>query len=189
VQSQIVVSRYHDRTFITFRGPETRPTLMHFPADAEWFGIDLRLGTFLPHFPPRSLIDQRDATLPAATRHSFWLHGSAWSLPTFDNADVFVLRLEREGLLVRDRLVEAVQAGRAHEVSVRAIQYRFRHATGLTRSLVRQIERARTAASLLRAGAPILDVVEQAGYFDQPHLTRALRRFLGQTPAQIAPRR
>jgi hypothetical protein len=28
----------------------------------------------------------------------------------------------------------------------------------------------------------------QADYFDQPHLTRSLRRFIGQTPAQIVGR-
>jgi hypothetical protein len=27
--------------------------------------------------------------------------------------------------------------------------------------------------------------MEQAGYFDQPHLTRSLKYFIGQTPAQI----
>ncbi len=31
-----------------------------------------------------------------------------------------------------------------------------------------------------------MDAVELAGYADQAHLTRALRRFVGQTPAQIA---
>ncbi len=34
----------------------------------------------------------------------------------------------------------------------------------------------------------ILDTVERAGYFDQPHLTRSLKRFIGQTPAQIITR-
>ncbi|MCL4303751.1 MAG: hypothetical protein KJ077_49150 [Anaerolineae bacterium] len=29
------------------------------------------------------------------------------------------------------------------------------------------------------------DVVYQAGYADQPHLTRSLKHFVGQTPAQI----
>jgi AraC-like DNA-binding protein len=32
------------------------------------------------------------------------------------------------------------------------------------------------------------DVVYEAGYFDQPHLTRALKHFIGQTPAQIMDR-
>jgi AraC-like DNA-binding protein len=30
------------------------------------------------------------------------------------------------------------------------------------------------------------DVVYQAGYADQPHLTRSLKRFIGYTPAQLA---
>jgi hypothetical protein len=186
VHCQIVVTRHRDRTFLTIRGPETRPTVMHFPAGAAWFGIDLRLGAFLPDFPPRSLLDQRDATLPAATSQSFWLLGSAWPLPTFDTAEVFVRRLQRERLLVLDPLVDAVRAGQAPRASVRSVQYRFLRATGLTHRLVRQIERARAAAELLERGMPILDVVDRAGYFDQPHLTRSLTRFVGQTPAQIA---
>jgi methylphosphotriester-DNA--protein-cysteine methyltransferase len=38
---------------------------------------------------------------------------------------------------------------------------------------------------LLQQGVSILDTVDQAGYFDQPHLTRALKHLMGQTPAQI----
>jgi AraC-like DNA-binding protein len=38
---------------------------------------------------------------------------------------------------------------------------------------------------MLERGVPILDTVDQAGYADQPHLTRAMRRFWGYTPAQI----
>jgi hypothetical protein len=30
-----------------------------------------------------------------------------------------------------------------------------------------------------------LETLWQAGYADQPHLTRSLKRFVGQTPAQI----
>jgi AraC-like DNA-binding protein len=32
----------------------------------------------------------------------------------------------------------------------------------------------------------ILDAVHEAGYFDQAHLTRSLKRLIGQTPGQIA---
>ncbi len=38
----------------------------------------------------------------------------------------------------------------------------------------------------LQQGVPTLDTVEQIGYADQSHLTHALKRFMGQTPAQIA---
>jgi methylphosphotriester-DNA--protein-cysteine methyltransferase len=37
----------------------------------------------------------------------------------------------------------------------------------------------------LQQGASIPDTIIQAGYFDQPHLTHALKRFIGQTPVQI----
>jgi methylphosphotriester-DNA--protein-cysteine methyltransferase len=55
----------------------------------------------------------------------------------------------------------------------------------LTQGYIRQIERARHALALLQQGASILDTVHNAGYFDQPHLTRSLKHFMGQTPAQI----
>ena len=59
-------------------------------------------------------------------------------------------------------------------------------ATGITYNTVRSIERARYATILLKEGMSILDTVDQAGYADQPHLTRSLKYFIGQTPAQIA---
>jgi hypothetical protein len=38
---------------------------------------------------------------------------------------------------------------------------------------------------LLREGVSIFDVVVGAGYFDQAHLTRSLKHFIGETPAKI----
>ena len=46
--------------------------------------------------------------------------------------------------------------------------------------------RARQAAALLQGGIPIIDTVFELGYFDQAHLTNSLKRFLGQTPVQVA---
>jgi methylphosphotriester-DNA--protein-cysteine methyltransferase len=66
------------------------------------------------------------------------------------------------------------------------VQYRFLHATGLTNKTIHQITRARQAYDLLWRGVSILDTVAEAGYADQPHLTKSLKRYFGQTPAQIA---
>ena len=55
----------------------------------------------------------------------------------------------------------------------------------MTYSTIRQIERARHATRLLRAGVSIPDAVDEAGYYDQAHLTRSLKRLIGQTPAQV----
>jgi AraC-like DNA-binding protein len=49
-------------------------------------------------------------------------------------------------------------------------------------------QRARHATNLLLEGVSILDVVSRLGYFDQAHLTRSLRRFIGETPTQIVQR-
>ena len=65
------------------------------------------------------------------------------------------------------------------------MQRRFLQATGLTQGAAFRIQRARAATSLLKQGVSILDTVEQTGYFDQPHLTKALKHFVGLTPAQI----
>lgn len=184
---EVVVTKHEGKTTFTVRGPETKATPMDFTwTDAEFFGISFRLGTFMPHLPPGMVRDLRDVNLPEATSTSFWLHGSAWQFPDFENADTFVDRLIREGLLVRDPVVDAVLRGHPHEMAPRSVQYRFLRATGLTHNAIQQIERARRAAALLEQGVPIPAVIHQAGYFDQPHLTRSLKRFMGQTPAQIA---
>jgi methylphosphotriester-DNA--protein-cysteine methyltransferase len=47
------------------------------------------------------------------------------------------------------------------------------------------MERAQRASARLQQGGSILDTVFELGYYDQPHLTRALKRWIGHTPAQI----
>jgi hypothetical protein len=184
---ELVVTSYQGTTGVTVRGPETRATPLHYRwTSAEWLGIRFKLGTFLPLLPPGHLRDGRDAPLPEATAGSFWLHGSAWEVPTFENAEMLVDRLVRAGVLARDPVVEAVVRGHPPELSPRSLQQHVARATGLTHKTIQQIARARQAGSLLEHGISILDTVGEAGYFDQAHLTNSLKRFLGQTPAQIA---
>jgi len=181
----IVVTKCGGKTTLTVRGPETKATLAHCPADAEFLGILFKLGAFMPHLPARTVMDRRDVNLPEATGKSFWLHGSAWQYPHYENADAFVEWLARDGLLVYDPVAEAAFKGQLVEMSLRTVQRRFLRATGLTCTAARQIGRARQAVTLLRRGVSILDAVHEAGYFDQPHLTRSLKYFVGLTPAQI----
>jgi hypothetical protein len=184
--SEMVVSRVRDQTLITIRGPETKATNAECPADGDWLGIRFKAGAFLPEFLPGTVRDRSDVNLPGATKRSFWLTGSAWEYPTFENADTFVARLVKKGILVRDRLVDAVLNNEPEALSRRSAQRHFARATGLSHATYRKIVRARFATNLLLDGAPIVDVVHLAGYFDQPHLTRALKILIGQTPAEIA---
>ncbi len=182
---EMVITTLNGKTMITARGPKTKASEADFPADAEFFGITFKLGTFMPHLPVRTLVDRQDATLPEASSNSFWLHGSAWELPTFENADVFVDKLVRQGILLHDLVVEEAIQGHTPDISIRSLQYRFLQATGLTHKTIQQIERARSAVSLLEQGTPISDTAFELGYFDQAHLTNSLKRFIGRTPAQI----
>jgi len=182
---EMVVTRYRGKTTLTVRGPETKATPADCPAEAEFFGVVFKLGAFMPHLPIRKLLNRKDATLPEATSQSFWLYGSAWQFPDFENADTFVARLAREALIVREPVVDAVLQNRPLELSLRSVQRRFLRATGLTRGTLDQIERARQTVTLLEQGVSIADAVYYAGYADQPHLTRSLKRFIGQTPRQI----
>jgi len=182
---ELVVTRHQGKITLTVRGPETKATpLGDCPADGEWLGVRLKLGTFLPHLPARTLVDA-SVTLPGATSKSFWLGGSAWQFPDYDNADTFVGRLVRESLLLRDPVVGEALQGHFKDLSLRSVQRRFLQATGVTQSTARQIERARSATLLLQQGVSIPDTIHEADYFDQPHLTRSLKYFIGQTPAQI----
>jgi len=181
---EMVVTRQQGNISVVMRGPETKASPAPVPHEADIFGIVFKLGTFMPHLPLPHLVDA-PALLPLACFKSFWLHGATWELPDFDNADTFVQRLERENMLLHDPLVSAALQGQIKDVSLRSVQRRFVHATGLSQGSIYQIDRARHARTLLQQGISILDTVEQAGYADQPHLTRSLKRFMGQTPAQI----
>ena len=180
----MVVTRHEGKTSLTVRGPETKATSLHCPADGEWLGIRFRLGTIMPHLPARALVDAA-TDLPNATSRSFWLNGSAWEYPNFENAETFVKRLVHDGLIAEDCLVSAVLLGQPQELTTRTEQRRFLQVTGMTRGAIHQIERARYATNLLKHGVSNLDAVYEAGYYDQAHFTRALKRWIGQTPAQI----
>lgn len=185
--SEIVLTRYRGKTTLTVRGPETKATFLDYQwIGAEFLGITLKLGAFMPHLLPGNLRDWRNVDLPQAGSQSFWLQGAAWQFPNYENVDSFLARLVRESLLVVDPIVETVLQGHSQALSTRALQYRFLHATGLSNRTIQQINRARQAYALITRGVSILDAVSEAGYADQSHLTRSLKHYLGQTPAQAA---
>jgi AraC-like DNA-binding protein len=181
---EMVVSRIRGRQFLTLRGPETRATLADCPADGEWLGVRFTLGTFLRQHPASALIDRHDEQVPDVGGR-FCLDGFQWDYPTFDNVETFVNRLVHRGVITRNEAVVATLDGDHVDCSRRTRQRHFVQATGVTHASVRQIERARYATRLLQRGVAILDAVHDAGYFDQAHLTRSLRHYIGQTPAGI----
>lgn len=181
----MLVERQGRKGRLSLVGPMQKAQPMYYDGETEFLVIKFKAGTYMPHLSVANFLDAV-LPLPEASGASFWLNGSAWQFPNYDNIETFVDRLARKGMLVRDEAVDAALRERPLELSPRSLQRRFLYATGLTRSSIRQIARARQAMTLLQGGAPILNVVHEAGYVDQPHMTKSLKHFIGHTPAQIA---
>lgn len=204
IQWEIVITRQQGDLTVMVRGPEAEAAPAPVPLDAEFFGIQFSLGTFMPGVDLRRLVGDGLA-LPTPSPRSLWLDGEAWELPTPDNADVFVDRLVATGLLVHDPVAAAVvqadlgapaghdplgplahpRNGDRGRLSTRSVERRVARATGLTRGTIRQIHRAEQAVDLLAGGVTPVEAVRRLGYADQPHLTRSVRRFFGRTPSQL----
>lgn len=170
--------------YAAITGPETKTSTAPVPAGASFVGIDFAVGTSLRAVPTPTLIDG-GAELPDTTRRTFRLAGARWETPGPDDAEALVDRLARTGAVVCDPIVAAVRRGHRPTVSQRTVERRFRAATGLTQGTVRQVERVREAATLLAASAPVAEVVSRLEYVDEPHLARALRRYVGRTARQL----
>lgn len=147
-------------------------------------GIQFAVGTSLRRTPTSALVDG-GVELPDATRRYFTLHGDRWETPGPDDAEALVERLVRSGAVECDPLVAAALRGCGVPGSDRTVERRFRAATGLTRGAVDRIARARAATTLLLGGETAAAVVAELGYYDEPHLARALRRYVGRTAGQL----
>ncbi len=165
-------------------GPERGTSTAPVPEGADFVGIQFAVGTSLRRVAAPTLVDG-GLVLPDVTGRGFWLDGARRETPGADDAEALVERLVREGVVVRDELVTEVLRGAEPTVTERTLERRFRSATGLTQGAVRQIGRARTAAILLTTGEAPADVIDKLGYYDEPHLARALRRFVGRTAGQL----
>jgi AraC-like DNA-binding protein len=181
----VVVKSSRGPTSVFVRGPETRASIVEIPQDADFIGIEFKLGAFMPALPVETLVDV-GRKLDAASRTKINLAGSNWEIPSFENAADFVARLARDGALVRDPVVEQTLRRKLVAITERSVQRRFLRATGLPYGTVRQIERAERTVSLLTAGTSIVEAVGIAGYSDQAHMTRSLQRFVGKTPGKLA---
>src|SRR6188768_1066887 len=85
-------------------GPLTTSGLTSWTAGAELLWIKFKLGAFMPHLPAGNFLNV-ETPLPIAAGQSFWLYGTAWQPPSFDNVETFVERLARQEVLVRDPVV------------------------------------------------------------------------------------
>ncbi len=172
------------RAHAAITGPESGTATAPVPEDASFVGIEFAVGTALRAVPTPTLVDS-GIMLPDVTDRRFWLDGSQWETPHPDDAEALVNRLFHAGVIAHDRLISEALRGERPVTTERTLERRFRATTGLTQGAVRQIERVRTAALLLTSGETPGDVIDKLGYYDEPHLADALRRYVGRTARQL----
>lgn len=181
---ELVVTRLRDVARLTVRGPETKATAVPIPRDARFFGITFSRGAYLPGLPPGRLVD-RAMALPMVSATAFVLGETVWEAPCPDTAEAFVDGLVGAGLLVHDPIVAEALDGDVEGLSTRSVERRVARATGLSRGAIARIRRSERAVDLLARGMRAADVANLLGYADQPHLTRSLKRYVGQLPSEI----
>ena len=74
-------------------GPLTTAGVVSWTEGAEILWVKFKLGTFMPHLPTRDFLDV-ETILPEAASQSFWLKGSAWQFPDYDNVETFRFFME-----------------------------------------------------------------------------------------------
>lgn len=80
-------------------------------------------------------------------------------------------------------------AGRAaagYGTSERSFRRRMLSTFGYGYATLVRLERSRRAQALLRRGAPLVAAAAEAGFADQPHLSREFRGLVGVSPGQFA---
>jgi len=159
---------------------------VHLPGEAgdRYFNIAFRPEVYMPRRPGAGMANQGHVHALAGRRDCL-IDGQRLALPTFDNAEQFVLALAQHGLLEVDPLVRRAAQGGWRTLDDRSLQRHNAHVTGLSPKKLQQIVRADAAAGLLLQGLRPADVAAELGYTDQAHLTNSLRRILGVTPAQL----
>lgn len=165
-------------------GMTTRAVSASHSAGDELLTISFKASAFMPLMPAERMVDE-GVVLEHADPRSFWLGNAVREIPNFDNADVFVERLVKEGLVCRNPAVASIIDGDPRPMSERSLQRHFHATTGMTYKRFMMVQRAQEAVALLSTGRPASDVAFALGYSDQAHLINSLKEIMGQTPGQI----
>ncbi|SDY70223.1 Helix-turn-helix domain-containing protein [Micromonospora pattaloongensis] len=149
----------------------------------DYWGLELRAHVFVQGVEKMTLLEATHR-LPV-TDDCVLLGGCHAPVPRWGGLEDFVDSLLAAGALVADEDVRRALRGDYSGLARRTWQRRFRAVTGLSPKQVQQLQRARHAYVLLQSGMPAAEAAVAAGFADQSHLTRSLRRIRNETPARI----
>jgi len=179
----IVFSEHDDKMTCLITGPTTKVNTYNYYKNQWALGVQFKEGTYLPGMPAREVINASRSV--ATKQRTIWLKNHTFSVPTYQNVEQFVQQLYDLKLLARDVVIERTLHKKDITTPIRSIQRHFTATTGIPLNRHQQIMRAQKAAQLLREDIAITAVVHECGYYDQAHLNRSIKQFLGSTPQQL----
>ncbi len=180
----IAIIKRGDETLVLRTGLTTRPVVYEHEAGDEQLVVTFKPHSFMPLMPGEVMRDV-GVMLEKFGRGEFWIGTDVREIPTFENADVFVERLVRDGIVANNELVASVVDGQPKAMTERTMQRHFLKTTGLTYKHFTLVQRAQHAVAMLQMGRPAVDVALALGFSDQAHMINSLKVIMGQTPKQI----
>lgn len=170
------------RTQVMLAGQATKPVDVPYSGGTSSVVVSFAASVYMPLLPAAELLD--DVRMLPTANGQFELLGHTFAVPEFENAEDMVNEMMRHSLLAHDELVRL--ADEENEVSARAFQRHFLKATGMTRKQLQQILRAQEAVRLLQQGKKPVDAAVDAGYADQPHMAKSLKKIMHSKPSNVA---
>jgi AraC-like DNA-binding protein len=165
-------------------GQATEPMDVPYQAGTSSVVISFAAGAYLPAYPGKKMLNLAEM-LPCPDSNHFILAGKLFQIPTFDTVEDLVNAMLAEDILKMDDVVASILNGNAKALSDRAKQRHFLEVTGLTRKSLEQIQRAQEAVRQLQAGKKPVDVAVDAGFTDQAHLAKSLKKIMRKRPSSV----
>lgn len=165
-------------------GQATIPMNVPYKAGTGSVVISFKSGAYLPLYPSDTLLDDV-MMLPSFDDNHFILAGHTFAFPNFDDAETLIEKMVTLGILKNNEVVGKALQGKAKAMSERARQRHFVRTTGLTQKYLEQIQRAQRAVRLLQQGKKPIEAAADAGYADQPHLAKSLKRIMRSKPSNV----
>ncbi|HEX8762634.1 MAG TPA: helix-turn-helix domain-containing protein [Candidatus Saccharimonadales bacterium] len=170
------------KTQVIIGAPHAQMLPLPYQAGGAYWGVLLKAHLFMPLLSKHA-IPKEGVQLPVQKGYIL-IAGQKIPLPSYENTEKFIEDLVHKKIIVANPLVEKALSG-TPTFSERTVQRHVLQIAGLTRRELAMIRRARRAFVLLQTGRTIAEVVAEAGYTDQSHLTKSLKLLAGQTPGQI----
>ncbi len=170
--------------FMMIAGQATKPMEVPYRAGTGSIVISFEPGAYMPAHPAEDLLDNVEM-LPNFDADHFMLAGHTFAFPTYENAEQLVEELVKYKILQNDSVVQSELGGKPRAMSNRGKQRHFARTTGLTKKYLDQIKQVQRAVTLLQQGKKPIEAAMEAGYTDQPHLAKSLKKIMDAKPSNV----